>query len=87
MTVRIDWKAAAIAQTRACLACTLNDETGEEPCEDCVLDAHAVVDAALAKLGDLYTVDELRRAAADLHLSGYLQQVLHEAVKVERGTS
>ncbi len=44
-----------------------------------------VVDAALPD-GDLYTVDELRRAAADLHLSGYLQQVLAEAVKVERAT-
>ena len=55
MSVHVDYEAAAKAQTRACLACMSNDETGQEPCEDCVLDAHAVVNAALPD-GELWQI-------------------------------
>ena len=78
MSERIDYEAALIEHDD-CAA--FEGERG-----DCINldDMKAIMDAALPD-DDMYTVYELRRAAADLHLSGYLQQVLAEAVKVERG--
>ncbi len=82
MSERIDYEAAATMLWHQDRFGNFRDARAEER-DEYRRRARPIVDIALPD-DDLYTVDELRRAAADLHLSGYLQQVLAEAVKVER---